>query len=57
MEKWQILYLIVVGAGFGVGWHTTPVIAVVFVWTAVIISETLDYWKEIREFKRRSEEI
>lgn len=56
MERWQILYLGVVIAGFLVGWFFDPVVAVAFVWICVILSESLNYWEEMREFERGSEE-
>lgn len=56
MEMWQILYLVVVGVGFGVGWLASPIVAVGFVWLCIIVFEVLNYREEVREFERRSEE-
>lgn len=56
MERWQILYLGVVIAGFLVGWFFDPVAAVAFVWICIIISESVNYWKEMKEFEQGSEE-
>ncbi len=42
MEKWQILYLGIIGIGFLIGWFFSPKIAVLFVWICIIIVEILD---------------
>lgn len=56
MESWQVIYLVIVGAGFGVGWLTSPIVAVVFVWVAIVTAEIINYRSELREFERKSEE-
>lgn len=56
MESWQFVYLAVVGVGFLIGWFLSPIVAVVFVWACIIASESLNYWREMREFEEEYEE-
>lgn len=56
MESWQFVYLAVVGVGFLIGWFLSPIVAVVFVWVCIIASESLNYWREMREFEEEYEE-
>lgn len=51
MEKWQIFYLVLLTAGFIVGWKTIPILGVVFIWVIIIVSEIIRAIKEIREFE------
>ncbi len=56
MERWQIIYLILLAFGFTFGWLTFPLLGVALIWVGIIVSEIIRYRKELIEFEIKIEE-
>lgn len=55
MERWQEIYLIVIAVGFVIGFYFPPIVAVGFIWVAIIATEIVQYWRELREAEKEVE--